>query len=62
MGKKQNYETVRLNMNLPKKLVDRLKLYSKSVGMPLNHTVNYMVSLVLKEWYKDEKNKSLSDN
>lgn len=38
------YETTRVNFNLPSKLVEKLKAYSEEIGMPMTHTVTLLLN------------------
>ena len=44
MGLPLRYETTRVNYNLPTKLVEKLKLYSEQVGMPVTQTVTLLLT------------------
>ncbi len=43
MKKKNNYESIRVNVNLPKKLVDRVKEFADNLGV--NYTTAYIMIL-----------------
>lgn len=44
MGISQRYETTRVNFNLPAKLVERLKIYSEQMGMPMTQIVTMLLN------------------
>jgi len=44
MALPQRYETTRVNMNLPSKLVEKLKAYSEQIGMPMTQTVTLLLN------------------
>ena len=47
MKTRLQYETTRMNCNLPSKLVERLKAYSEHIGMPYTQTMTLLLTQAL---------------